>query len=245
MYSSLQEVFIISRLTLRKNLQTKSIAQLKRDADSGEFFAKCFMRCGEWVDYVPLSLHMQGYRKLVASNSNGVFFYIPKENRHDLLNKEQEKSLFVIPRSDLVVYTDKALITYKPGYREPTDNERLILDAIEDKPYYSKDHFLYKFYPKYIYLNGYTKKYGCKLDINRKKLGFNDYVLDEHIRGEVDFIYRICSNDEILKSYNKFKHIYIKSITDWEKTLPSYPEYASKYYLFDEKPDLYRLGFDV
>lgn len=81
----------------------KTIAQLKRDAKSGEYKGRMIIRNGNYN--IPERLN--GWRKIVDSNTKSIFF----------LNNEGKKSELQLPKATLVEYTDNLLTIYNPGER--------------------------------------------------------------------------------------------------------------------------------
>lgn len=91
---------------------TKTLAQLKRDAKSGNYSAEIVYRFG---DEIPEWL--RGVRKMVGANSVAIFF----------MNNDGEKSELQIRRAALIDYTDDALTVYGSGVRPLTENEKKTL----------------------------------------------------------------------------------------------------------------------
>lgn len=91
----------------------KTLAQLKRDAKSGNFSAEMIYRFGE--DIPP---KLQGIRKMVDANSVAIFF----------LNNDGKKSELQIKRAALIDYTDDKLIFYGIGVRPLTEAEQKAID---------------------------------------------------------------------------------------------------------------------
>lgn len=163
----------------------KTLAQLKRDAKSGNLFAKLIIRQG--TTNIPERL--QVVRQIIGSNSVGITF----------LTKDGKKSELTIESASLVEYTDTHITTYRPGLRDLTEEEQAIfaewelkrdrrqeeIDAISDgsTSYYQEKKF---FIDKgYEYLMGLKKIKGQKYDFATKK------VFDNSIKGEVEMQYEL------------------------------------------------------
>ena len=177
----------------------KSLAQLKKDAKTGNLFATMLIRCGKSHEEEKFPERLQGKRQIVGSNSVAIF----------MKNADGEKSELRITSANLVQYTDDSLTTYYPGYRKPTAEEQLILDewaTIEQSDeyqqrlttdcltdgsstYWQRQHFFSK--KDALYLLGHDTEKGMKADLNRKHAGHEDFIRDNHIRGSVEMMYRL------------------------------------------------------
>lgn len=163
----------------------KSLAQLKRDAKTGNLKVEMVERFGN-TD-IPESL--QGIRTAIKSNTQGITFKNSKGGTSELR----------IESASLLEYTDKEIVVYNPGTRELTADEQNIFDQWEAKrdkkqeeidlltdgsnSYWKRKHFFID--NGYEYLLGHEKKQGKKYDFNTGK------VLDNTIKGDVILRYKI------------------------------------------------------
>ncbi len=168
----------------------KTLADLKRDAKSGTLEAK-FTFHSMWQDGLPERL--QGWRRIVDSNSVAIFF----------LTADGRKSELRLEKSSLVEYDGSSLTVYFAGYRDlnnaerqvmdgwnrisstPDFKERARVDALTDgsSTYYEKVSFFRK--AGMEYLMGNEKQNGLKYDCYIQK------VQDDRIKGEVGMRYEI------------------------------------------------------
>lgn len=163
----------------------KTLAQLKRDAKSGNLFAKMIIRNGN----TDIPEKMKEIRQVIDSNSSGIKF----------LNPDGKKSELRIECASLVEYTDTHLTIYVPGLRDLTPEEIDIMNMYEvsrDKKQEEMDaltdgNLSYwrrnKLFTElgYEYLLGHETKEGKKYDFNTGK------IYDNRIKGEVLMKYEI------------------------------------------------------
>ena len=165
----------------------KTLAQLKRDAKSGKLFAEMIIFHG--LNNIPERL--QGERQVIDSNSVGIKF----------LNSDGKKSELRIESANLIEYTDENITVYKKGERELTEQEKAIFDkweTLRDKKqeeidllsdgsttFYRHKHFFID--SGYEYLLGYEIKQGKKYNMSTGK------VMDNSIKGEIEWQYKIVS----------------------------------------------------
>ena len=98
-----------------------TIAGLKRDANTGALFGELVFRFGACGEEIPERL--KGKRRLVRSNSVGVFFQ----------NADGAESELRLPRKNLFEYSGDCLRIYSPGLRDLTDDERALLSTWKKK----------------------------------------------------------------------------------------------------------------
>lgn len=155
----------------------KTLAQLKRDAKAGNIETRMTYRYGEEIPE-----RLQGWRKLVNSNSVAIFFR----------NADGKESELRIRTAALVDYDENALTVYGIGQRELTDEERAALyewEAIEagltmwDSGYWKKKDFFEK--RGMEHLEGFEFVRGLKYDRNTGK------VYDMQVRGDVELRYEL------------------------------------------------------
>ena len=168
----------------------KTLADLKRDAKSGTLEGR-FTFHSMWQDGLPERL--QGWRRLVDSNSVAIFFQ----------NADGKKSELRLEKSTLVEYDGNSLTVYFAGYRDLNDAERRVMDgwhritstpefkergrvdALTDSSstYYEKVAYFRK--AGMEYLMGLERQCGLKYDNYLMK------VQDDSIKGEVGMRYEI------------------------------------------------------
>lgn len=168
----------------------KTLADLKRDAKSGTLEGRITFH-SMWQEGLPERL--QGWRRLVGSNSVAIFFQ----------NADGKKSELRLEKSSLVEYDGSSLTVYFAGYRDLNDAERKVMDgwaAIASTPehkaqaevdaltdgsstYWEKVSYFRK--AGMEYLMGLEKQGGLKYDWNLMK------VRDDSIKGEVGMRYEI------------------------------------------------------
>lgn len=168
----------------------KTLADLKRDAKTGTLEGK-FTFHSMWQDGLPERL--QGWRRLVDSNSVAIFFQ----------NADGKKSELRLEKSTLVEYDGNSLTVYFAGYRDLNEAERRVMeewnriantpdfkergrvDALTDgsSTYYEKVSYFRK--AGMEYLMGLEKQRGLKYDNYLMK------VQDDSIKGEVGMRYEI------------------------------------------------------
>lgn len=92
-----------------------TLAQLKRDANSGNMALELIERFGKTGDEIKET--MRGIRKVSRSNTVGIF----------LINNDGKESELTIRSAKLIEYDGKTLTIFEAGHREPTDEEKSIL----------------------------------------------------------------------------------------------------------------------
>lgn len=168
----------------------KTLAELKREAKSGTLEGK-FIYHGNFGENLPVRL--QGWRKLVDSNSVSIFFLTP----------DGKKSELRLDKASLVEYDGKTLTVFNAGYRDLTEEEQCVMNAWKEKsstPQFkaqaevdaltdgSSTYWAEVFYFRnagYEYLMGLNKQRGMKYDFNSGK------VQDDKIKGAVCMQYEI------------------------------------------------------
>lgn len=159
-----------------------TLAQLKRDANTGKMHLKLLWRFGATGNDIPLNL--QGVRKVIRANSVGL-----------LIDSNGTESKLYIDSAKLIVYDGKNLTVYRPACRPVTVEERFILNTWNsfETQYYQKNPFgnTYGKRKEYFassacpWMDGITKKNG-KLYLPHK-----DKVLDNALRGEMALQYEV------------------------------------------------------
>lgn len=93
-----------------------TLADLKRAAKTKTLEGRCVFH-SMWQDGLPERL--QGWRRIVDSNSVAIFFQ----------NADGKKSELRLEKSSLVEYDGKSLTVYFAGYRDLNDVERKVMDG--------------------------------------------------------------------------------------------------------------------
>ena len=164
----------------------KTLAQLKRDANTGKLSAELVYRFGEDIPE-----RLRGVRPITGSNSVAIFFR----------NANGQESECRIRRSALCEYDGETIKIFGYGKRPLNETEKQAFSAWEREEEAYKERN-----PNWIYGNGlYWKKkdYFCKRGIdyllgfefvNGKKYDFNTgEVFDMDIRGALELEYKIIS----------------------------------------------------
>ena len=177
----------------------KTLSELKKDAKTGKLFATMLIRLGKECKQEDLPELLQGSRQIISSNSVGI----------KLRSQNGDVSELRIPCANLVEYTEDSLTVYFPGYRKPTAEEQAILDEWDSitktKEYQEQAHYdcltdssvTYRqevaFFKNHnaLYLRGYEKERGLFVDTRRKHEGYEDFIRDDKIRGEIEMYYKI------------------------------------------------------
>lgn len=177
----------------------KTVAQLKRDAKSMEFEGKMVVRCGEKANDSNLPSRLKGWRAIIGANTKNIFFR----------DGDGKRSFLDIPKASLVEYTDGMLRIYYPGYREPNETEKRILnewkeiantddyqnrlktDLLTDgsSTFYQQKRFFKDRNAEYLL--GFETQRGMKLDFNKKANGDPRFICDEKIKGDIYMEYEI------------------------------------------------------
>ena len=159
-----------------------TLAQLKRDANSGNMSVMLLWRFGATGDGLPQ--HLRGQRKVFRANSVGL-----------ILETNGEESTLYIDSAKLVEYDGEFLTVFRPAYRAPTVEERFVLNTWNtmETEYYQKNPFGNAFGKRKAYfasstcpwMDGITKKCGKQYIIHKDK------VLDQGVRGEMILRYQV------------------------------------------------------
>lgn len=165
----------------------KTLADLKRDAKSGNLFAIMTIRSGS--SDIPERLAMK--RQIIDANSVGIFFKMA----------DGKKSELRIERASLLEYTENTLTLYNAGFRELNEEEQAIMNEwkdIENKPenikqyeidiltdgssmFYKKKMFFHN--KGFSYLTGVEEEKGLQYDFNTSK------IRDKSIKGTISMQY--------------------------------------------------------
>jgi hypothetical protein len=164
----------------------KTIAELKRIANTGNYQAKMMYRYGEDIPE-----RLQGWRKIVGSNTVAIF----------LLTSDNKKSELDIKRASLVEYTGSLLNICEAGERELNDSERKLMDdwetVVKTKEYQlqlerdlltdGSSSFWEKksFFKGHEYMLGHEFVLGKKYNRNTKKM------IDMSVKGKLLIQYMI------------------------------------------------------
>ncbi|MCI9290285.1 MAG: hypothetical protein HFE32_00600 [Clostridia bacterium] len=168
----------------------KTLAELKREAKSGILEGK-FIHHSQFGANLPKRL--QGWRKLIDSNSVAIYF----------LTSDGKKSELRLDKASLVDYDGQTLTIFNAGYRDLTEEEKYVmnvwkeksstsqfkaqeeLDALSDgsSTYWAKVFYFRKV--GYEYLMGFNKQRGMKYDTIMGK------VQDDKIKGTICMQYQI------------------------------------------------------
>ena len=162
----------------------KTLAQLKRDAKSGNLYAEMIYR---WGTKIPENL--QGKRRIIDSNSVGIKF----------LNQNGSTSDLSIKSANLVEYDENFITIYDSGERDLNEKEKAIfskwetmrdieqekIDCLTDTnvTYYRRKKFFID--AGYEYLLGYDKKQG------KRYVNYTNKVRDDKIKGDMLIQYKI------------------------------------------------------
>lgn len=160
----------------------KSVAQLKRDADSGKMWMELVERYGESGDKIIERL--RGNRKVLRSNSVCLV----------LENLSGQESELRLPCAKLIEYDGENLTIYEAGERDLTEEEKNCLKAWQQKEiiYYKKNPYGDSYWhrrfffedSKFPYLNGTEKVRG-------KKYNYNGKIWDDSIKGDIILRYKV------------------------------------------------------
>lgn len=160
----------------------KTLAQLKRDANSGKLKAVMTYRFG--AQEIPERL--RGVRPIVRANSVGIFFR----------NADGRESELEIKTAALCEYTDEKLTIYQPGERPLNEQEQRVMNEwakIENTEEYQKRHEVdiltdgsSTYWQKKAFFSERNMNYLLGFDFERgMKLNFNTgNVIDRSIKGE-------------------------------------------------------------
>lgn len=167
------------------NSKKKTLADLKRDAESGKIAFELVERYGKTVGEIPERL--QGIRLVQSVNTVSIY----------LVNHNGQISCFDYKPASLIEYTEDTLTVYSAGERSLTDEERNILNRWKEiqyeyekvnpysDVYWKKKAFFYDEYPKYRYLAGFEKCCGKRFKYS------SETVLDDRIKGKAILKYKI------------------------------------------------------
>lgn len=167
----------------------KTLSELKRNAKSGTLEGRMTL----WHGETAIPERLQGWRRIVKSNSVALFFQSESGQLFELS----------LPRASLVEYDGTTLLIYYAGYRDLTPEEQHVMDewkAIANTPEFkeraqydalsdgsSTYHEELSFFRKagYEYLMGLKEQHGMKYDWNSCK------IRDKKIKGTICLQYEI------------------------------------------------------
>lgn len=161
-----------------------TLTQLKRDANSGKLTLELIERFGKTGENIPNTL--RGMRKVTGSNSVGIF----------LQNENGQTSELTIKSAKLVEYTNDMLLIYEAGEREPTEEERRVLNEWDklEKEYYKNNPYGDTFWKKKLYFQNSICPWmsGFSDTIRGKRYQMhNQKVLDNKLRGNIILKYKV------------------------------------------------------
>ena len=159
----------------------KTLAELKREANTGKMKLELVEWYGKFNDDIPERLH--GIRKVKKANSVAII----------LINNNGAESEMRIDSAKLIDYDGKSIVVYMAGEREPNEQERNVLAEVK------------KIYDKYAdtYNGGhwqvkdYYRTYDCPwmngIETIRGKRyqTWNGKVRDNSIKGDVILKYNV------------------------------------------------------
>lgn len=159
-----------------------TLAQLKRDADSGRMSVMLLWRFGKTGNDIPKE--MRGVRKVFRANSVGL-----------VLELNGKESTLYTDSAKLVEYDGKTLILYRAGYRALTAEERFVLNTWKSKEdeYYQRNPFGNCFGKRKDYFASSTCPWmdGINKIRGKKYYPDKDKVLDYSVRGEMILRYEV------------------------------------------------------
>ena len=167
----------------------KTLADLKRDAKSGNYEGEMVVRYGS----SDIPERLQGRRKLIDANSVGISF----------LNQDGKKSECRIDAASLVEYNRDTLTIYNPGLRDLTEEEQRIMDAwkrITETPEYQQRaaiDMLSDGSSTYWQQKSFFEKSSCPWLFGTDKIAGKKYdyrsgkVYDNKVKGDVILQYKI------------------------------------------------------
>lgn len=156
----------------------KSVAELKRNANTGRMCLELVEYYGKTGSAIPPN--QMGVRRVIGSNSRAL----------KILTANGGESELTIESAKLIEYTGTTLTVYNIGVREPTREERFVIDKWKKRAkvlgncnlYYAKKSFFSK--TKYPYMSGEL--------INGKQYIYRlGKVLDKAVRGDVILRYNV------------------------------------------------------
>ena len=161
----------------------KTLAELKRDAQSGKINFELIERFGDTGDAIPERL--RGIRKVARVNTVEIM----------LVNNDGIESGLRYGSAKLVEYTGDTLTIYNPGRREPTEEERKVLDEAEeikrrhDKSYDCGYWALKDYFEKCAcpWMSGFDTVKGKKYET------WSGKVVDHSIKGDAVLKYKVYS----------------------------------------------------
>lgn len=166
-----------------------TLADLKREAKIGTLEAKMTVRCG--ATNIPEQL--QGWRKIVDSNSVAIFIMRP----------DGRKSELRLEKSSLVDYDGEALIVYNSGCRSLNAMESQVMNGWKEKS--NTQEFKRReeidaltdgsstYWSKVAYFRNAGMEYlmGCKKERGLKYDFVTRTIQDDRIKGVVSMRYEI------------------------------------------------------
>ena len=164
--------------------QQMTLAQLKRDANSGCLVLEMMERFGDTGEQIPERL--RGKRPVTRSNSVGIF----------LRNVSGEESELRLCNAKLTEYTGDELVIYSAGYRDVTPQEQGVLDGANR----IREERAGRYDSGYWDAKKYIRESACpwmngEMVRGKKYYPYNGKVLDYAVRGDVAIRYKVYRED--------------------------------------------------
>ena len=163
----------------------KTLAQLKRDANSGKMSLEMIERYGQTNKDFPDRL--KGVRKVKKANTVALI----------LLSADGKESELRFDSAKLIDYTDNSLTVYAPAQRDLTEEESRVLKEVErmEKEYYKENPYGEFYWQKKRYFEKCPCPYMSGYEtIRGKRYMYNGKVMDNSIKGEVILKYNVYMN---------------------------------------------------
>ncbi len=166
----------------------KSLAELKRQARTGQYEAKMIFRYGKDIPE-----QMQGWRRIVTADSVGIYFLRPDGNLSELR----------LEKASLVEYDGAILTVFQAGRRSLNEAEKTVMegwlrkrntdgfreqemvDALTDESSTYFQEISYFANAGYEYLAGHKKQKGLRYELH------SGLIIDDKIKGDVEFQYEV------------------------------------------------------
>ena len=160
----------------------KTLAEFKRDAASGKMSLELLERFGS----TNIIDRLKGVRKVIRTNTVSA----------TLLCQDGAESELRFGSAKLIDYDGDTLVIYEPGYRDPTAQERFVLDEWQK---ISDEYLRQNPYVPYWKMKDYFSKCACPWmagfePVRGKKYEYGR-VRDNSVRGDTILKYRIYMNE--------------------------------------------------
>ena len=161
----------------------KTLAELKREANSGKLYLELIERYGATGDGIPEAL--RGIRYVKGANSVAL----------NIQNKFGQESEIRIERAALMEYTGETLMIYEAGLRDLTEQEQQILSgwAKEEAEYYRRYPWGDSFWnrKRYFQNRACPGMEGTESQSGKCYVPWLNKVRDYSIKGDVILKYRV------------------------------------------------------